>query len=123
VIYLAIGALVGAVVRNPVNGTVLILFIWIMDVFFGPGLGSPDTVASRGLPTHFVTLWMVDLPSRHGGQLGDLGWALAWTIGVLAIAWVVLTHSTRVAPREPHRSRAGSGWDQFITGLRLGLRD
>jgi hypothetical protein len=123
VIYLAIGALVGAVVRNPVNGTVLILFIWIMDVFFGPGLSSPDRVATRGLPTHFVTLWMVDLPSRHGGRLGDLGWALAWTIGALAIAWVLLTHSTRVARREPRRSRAGSGWDQFIAGLRLGLRD
>lgn len=121
VIYLAIGALVGALVRNPVNGTVLILFIWIMDVFFGPSLGSPDRV--RGLPTHFVTLWMVDLPSRHGGRLGDLGWSLVWTAGALAIAWLVLTQSTRVAHRSPRRSRPGSGWDQFTTGLRLGLRD
>jgi hypothetical protein len=77
VIYLAIGGVVGVLVRNPVNGTVLILFIWIMDVFFGPGL-SPDRAATRWLPTHFVTLWMVDLPSRHGGRLGDLGWALVW---------------------------------------------
>ena len=123
VIYLAIGALVGALVRNPVNGTVLILFNWIMDVFFGPSLGSPDRVATRWLPTHFVTLWMVDLPSRHGGRLGDLGWALVWTVGALAIAWIVLTQSTRVAHRAKRRSLAGSGWDQFTTGLRLGLRD
>ena len=123
VIYLAIGALVGTLVRNPVNGTVLILFIWIMDVFFGPSLGSPDRVATRGLPTHFLTLWMVDLPSRHGGRLGDLGWALVWTAAALAIAWLVLTRSTRIAHRSPRRSRPGSGWDQFVTGLRLGLRD
>src|SRR6266568_4968454 len=36
VIYLAVGAVTGALVRNPVNGTVLILFVWILDVFFGP---------------------------------------------------------------------------------------
>src|SRR5262249_19649198 len=36
VIYLAVGALTGALVRNPVNGTVLVLFVWIIDVFFGP---------------------------------------------------------------------------------------
>lgn len=85
VIYLAIGALVGTLVRNPVNGTVVILFIWIMDAFSDPAR-SPDRVATRGLPTHFLTLWMVDLPSRHGGRLGDLGWALVWTAGALAIA-------------------------------------
>ena len=113
VIYLAIGAVVGVLVRNPVNGTVLILFIWIMDVFFGPGLGSPDRAATRWLPTHFVTLWMVDLPSRHGGRLGDLGWALVWTVGALAIAAVVLTATTRVARRAPRRTRAWIWWDQF----------
>jgi len=113
VIYLAIGAVVGVLVRNPVNGTVVILFIWIMDVFFGPGLGSPDRAATRWLPTHFVTLWMVDLPSRHGGRLGDLGWALVWTVGALSIAGVVLTPTTRVARRAPRRTRAWIWWDQF----------
>ncbi|MEI8406519.1 MULTISPECIES: ABC transporter permease [unclassified Kribbella] len=123
VVYLAIGALVGAVVRNPVNGTVLILFVWIMDVFFGPAVGSPDRLATRWFPTHFVTLWMVDLPSRHGGRLGDLGWALAWTVGALAVAWVVVIATTRVAHRSVERIRVGSRADQFLGGLRMGLRD
>src|SRR5262249_14665801 len=123
VIYLAIGALTGALVGNPVNGTVLILFVWIIDVFFGPALGSADRVATRWLPTHFVTLWMVDLPSRHGGRLGDLGLALTWTLGALALGAVVVTATTRVGHR-PHRLvSAGSGLDQFAVGLRLGLRD
>lgn len=63
VIYVAIGAILGTTVPNPVNGTVVVLFIWILDVFFGPALGAADRLATRGLPTHFVTLWMVDLPS------------------------------------------------------------
>src|SRR4051812_14702703 len=40
VIYLAIGTIVGATVRNPVNGTVVVLFVWILDVFFGPAMGA-----------------------------------------------------------------------------------
>ncbi|MFS8097418.1 ABC transporter permease [Lentzea alba] len=116
VIYLAIGAVTGVLVRNPVNGTVLILFVWIIDVFFGPALGSPDRIATRWLPTHFVTLWMGDLPSRHGGRLGDLGWALLWTIGALLASCLVVIATTRVA-----RGRRPRG--SFTTALRMGLRD
>lgn len=121
-IYLALGALVGAHVRNPVNGTVLILFIWILDVFFGPVLGSVDRVATRWLPTHFVSLWMVDLHSRHGGRLGDLGWALTWTAGALVVCWVVVTRSSRIA-RPRTAGRPGSSIDQLVGAFRLGLRD
>ncbi|MBC6445838.1 ABC transporter permease [Actinokineospora xionganensis] len=117
VVYLAIGALTGVLVRNAVNGTVLILFIWILDVFFGPALGSPDRLSTRWFPTHFTTLWMVDLPSRHGGRLGDLGWALAWTLGALVLAGLVVTGTTRVV-----RGRRGHG-GPFRTALRMGLRD
>ncbi|GAA0250624.1 hypothetical protein GCM10010492_58540 [Saccharothrix mutabilis subsp. mutabilis] len=116
VVYLAIGALVGVVARNPVNGTVVVLFVWIADVFFGPALGSPDRLATRGLPTHFVTLWTVDLPSRHGGRPGDLGWALTWTVAALALAVLVVTATTRTA-------RPGRPPTQVGTGLRTGLRD
>lgn len=121
-IYLALGALIGAHVRNPVNGTVLILFIWIIDVFFGPVLGSADRVTTRWLPTHFVTLWMVDLPSRHGGRLGDLGWALIWVAGALLFCWIVVTRISGVA-RRPATRRAGAAATQLIGGFRIGLRD
>ncbi|GAA3164252.1 hypothetical protein GCM10010531_15560 [Blastococcus jejuensis] len=121
-IYLALGAVVGTHVRTPVNGTVLILFIWILDVFFGPALGAADRVSTRWLPSHFVTLWMVDLPSRHGGRLGDLGWALAWTAGAVLVCWVVVVRSARIARRRPPR-QAGSARAQLSGGLRMGIRD
>ena len=101
VIYVAIGAAVGTLAGNPVNGTVIVLFVWIFDVFFGPAMGAADRLATRGLPTHFVTVWMVDLPSRHGGRVSDLGWALAVTAAAIGLAWVVASARTRVThPRK-----------------------
>ncbi|MFD8308362.1 ABC transporter permease [Streptomyces sp. NPDC059690] len=115
VIYLAIGALAGGLVSSPVNGTVLVLFVWILDVFFGPVMGAADRPATRVLPTHFVTLWMADLPSHHSGRVGDLGWALIWAAAALATAWAVITATSRTA-RVHHRR------GQLATGIRMGLR-
>lgn len=117
VIYLAIGALVGLIVTNPVNGAVVILFIWFLDVFLGPAGSGADRVFTRWFPTHFVTLWMVDLPSRHGGRLGDLGIALVWVLGALLVAGTVLWAGSRTAGA----SRRASG--PFSTAVRLGLVD
>ncbi|MGA5412037.1 ABC transporter permease [Streptomyces lavendulocolor] len=122
VIYLAIGALIGATVTSPVNGTVLVLFVWILDVFFGPVLGAADRAATRVLPTHFVTLWMVDVPSGHGGRPGDLGWALAWTAAAVAVSWTVITATSRPA-RARRRATPGSTRAQLAAGVRAGLRE
>jgi hypothetical protein len=123
-IYLGIGAVVGAMVRNPVNGTVLILFIWILDVFFGPTMSTAaNQVGTRALPTHYVTLWMTDLPLRHGGRLGDLGVAALWTVGALALAFAVVVATVRVAHRRRLRTQPGSIRDQLIAATRMGWRD
>jgi hypothetical protein len=57
-VYLGIGAAVGSVVRDPVNGTIVVLFVWILDVFFGPTLSSSESPITRVFPTHFVSLWL-----------------------------------------------------------------
>lgn len=122
VIYLAIGALVGALVASPVNGTVVIFFAWITDVMFGPVFGSPTRPAGRMFPTHFLTLWMTDLPSHHAGRVGDLGWALIWTLGAAILAWAVLTSASRAA-RAPRRRHPGTAGDQLHAAIRAGLLD
>jgi hypothetical protein len=122
VVYLAIGAVVGSLSRNPVNGSVTILFVWILDVFFGPTMGALDRPLTRGLPTHFVSLYMVDLPSRHGGRIGDLGWALTWTTAAALVAFVVVARTVRVAGRRARGPRAGSFRAQVGTAWRTGLR-
>lgn len=121
VIYLAIGAVVGALVTSPVNGTVLILFGWLLDVVFGPAFRPADTLVSRIFPTHFLSLWMMDLPSHHGGRPGDLGWALAWTVVAVAVSWIVVTSTSRMARQ--HRMRMDSAITQLAFGTRMSLRE
>lgn len=122
IIYVAIGATVATLVRNPVNGTVIMLFVWILDVFFGPAIGAADRVATRGLPTHFVTLWMVDLPSGHSSHRGDLGWALTWTLTAVLASWtIVSTRTGRARGHARRQSRARTG--QFIAASQMAWRD
>ena len=52
VIYLALGVLVGTVVRSEMNGALLITLAWVFDVFFGPALGSSASGITRLLPLH-----------------------------------------------------------------------
>ena len=121
VIYVAIGALVGSLSANPVNGTVIVLFIWMLDVFFGPAMGAANRIAIRGLPTHFVTLWMVDLPSGHGGRVTDLGWGLLWTVTAIITAWALSAQRARIARRRRSRP-ANEGRDQLRASLRAAWR-
>jgi hypothetical protein len=116
-IYLAIGALVAVAVANPVNGAVVILLIWLLDVFVGPAGSGGDYVFTRWFPTHFVTLWMADTPSHHAGRLGDLGIAVLWVVGSLVVAGAVVATGSRTARR--HQRSAG----QLPTALRFGLVD
>jgi hypothetical protein len=122
VIYLAIGALIGIMVASPVNGTVLIFFVWFTDVMFGPVFGSPTRTAGRAFPTHFLTMWMTDLPSHHAWRVGDLGWALVWTLGAAALAWAVLTSASRTG-RTRRRTKTGTAAGQLRAALRAGLTD
>jgi hypothetical protein len=123
VIYVSIGAVVGSLVASPVNGTVVVLFVWILDVFFGPAMGAADRVATRGLPTHFVTLWMVDLPSGHSGRPGDLGWALIWTVAAVVAAGLVAVRRTRTRTASRSRALRGGTGSQMAAAAGAALRD
>ena len=57
-IYLAIGIAVGAVVRDPLAGSLAVVFIFILDVFSGPGM----TKSAHGLS-------MLLSPSRKAAEL------------------------------------------------------
>ncbi|GGC12978.1 hypothetical protein [Cellulomonas carbonis] len=119
VIYLAVGAMVGSVVANPVNGTMLLLFVWILDVFFGPAMTGADTAALRVLPTHFVTLWIMGADPGHGGP-DPLTWALVWAVCALLVAYAAVLRTSAVRrQRPPRRSMAAA---QLTAGLRMAFR-
>lgn len=102
-VYAAVGSLVGVLVRDPVNGTVVILFVWIIDVFFGPALTGSSRAGTRVLPTHYLSEWMSGEPSGHSGVASDLAWAMLWTVAALAAsAWLVSASARRPPGRPRH---------------------
>ncbi len=93
-IYAGFGVLVGALVRSELNGSLIVVFAWIFDVFFGPAMGGTAPVL-RLFPLHYPTLVATDVASGHGGTFGDLGWSALWAIVSVALAAVALMVTTR----------------------------
>ncbi len=98
VIYLALGVLVGTVVRSEMNGALMITLVWVFDVFFGPALLSGSAPVTRWFPMHFPTLVLTGQASGHAGPLGDVGWAIAWAAGLSTLAVFRLAASIRPSP-------------------------
>jgi len=119
-IYLGIGAAVGAVVRSEVNGSLLVVFVWMFDVFFGPAMGGTGAIL-RVFPLHFPTLVVTDVASGHAGPLGDVGISALWAIGAIAAGGTALVATTRPAPLTV--PRAHNGWRRVGVALRYGFRD
>jgi hypothetical protein len=120
VIYVGLGTLVGALVRNETNGSLIIVFAWMFDVFFGPTMGRSGSI-TLAFPLHFPTQVITDVASGHAGPLGDLGLALAWGIGALALAATVLTRTTRASPAS--KQRLPPSLSRVSAALRYGFRD
>ena len=102
-IYLGIGTLVGVLLHDELNGAVVLLFVWMLDVFLSPAMIGGDQVLTRPFPTHFVSLFLVGAPDMHTGPLGNLGWALLWTVGALLLAG--LTFVAAIRPASPRVGR------------------
>ena len=98
VIYLSLGVLVGAFVKTEMNGALLVTLAWVFDVFLGPGLGSASSAMTRLFPLHFPTLMLTGQASGHAGPLGDVGWSVAWAVGLATLAVLRLISTTRPAP-------------------------
>jgi len=98
IIYLALGVLIGTMVRSDMNGALVVTLAWVFDVFFGPGMGSSSLVATRVFPLHFPTLVLTGQASGHAGPLGDVGWAVLWAVGLSGLAVARLVVTTRPAP-------------------------
>lgn len=98
VIYLALGVLVGTMVRSDMNGALVVSLAWVFDVFFGPGLGPSGLALTRLFPLHFPTQVLIGQASGHAGPVGDLGWALLWAVGLSGLAVVRLVVTTRPVP-------------------------
>jgi hypothetical protein len=119
-IYLAIGSVLGVLVRDQLNGAVAILFVWFLDVFLSPTITGSNALFTQLLPTHFVSLLVVGA-SNHAGSLGNLGASALWTSAALVAAALVFVTATRGARNRP-RSCGGSA-ARVAAGIRFGFRE
>ena len=122
-IYVALGTIVGALVRSEVNGSLLIIFVWMFDVFLGPAMGQGNSLITRLFPTHFPTLVMLDSGTSHASPVGDLGAALVWSIGGLLLAFVVLSRLTRPVDGGKPATADHNRPPRLGAGLRFAWRD
>lgn len=67
IIYLALGVLVGTVVKTEMNGALLVTLAWVFDVFLGPAMGSGPSGVTRLFPLHFPTLLLTGQATGHAG--------------------------------------------------------
>ncbi len=105
------------------NGSLLIIFVWMFDVFLGPAMVQSDSLLVRAFPTRFPTLVMLDSGTTHGGPLGDLGAALVWTIGGPLLAFIVLSRRIRPIRHGQPGSSDHRRTGRLVTGLRFAWRD
>jgi len=124
VIYLGIGVAVGSLVSNDVNGSLVVIFVWMLDVFLGPAMAGTSVGISRVFPSYYVTLFVLGGPGVQTGPMGDLGWALVWTFGALGLAVALFATATATRRNVLRLAKpVGTGWGRVKAGLRYGLRD
>lgn len=123
VIYLGIGAAIGASVRSDVNGSLIVIFVWMLDVFLGPAMAGGEVWITRAFPSHFVTSVMIDASTGHEGPLGDVGWSIAWVLGAIILAMKVFASSTLGRVGRSSSRFASATWLRLRAGLHAGLRD
>ena len=122
IIYVAIGVLVGTLVRSEMNGALVVSVIWMLDVFVGAGLGGGSSVITRVFPLHFPTMVLTSQAAHRGGPIGDVGWSLIWAIGLSALAvarLAVITRPARHAAIAPALGEAATPPRQTVSPLSL----
>lgn len=92
-LYLGVGTLVGALIPSPLEGSLVVAFIFILDVFSGPGMtegdGSPLSISRSAADVLIAAAVGDGSPARDWIELG------LWVAGALAVAFGVFAYSAR----------------------------
>lgn len=86
-IYLGIGTVIGSIIRAPLEGSLAVVFIFLLDVFSGPGMASHASVYSVSRSAGEV---LVDAATGQASPTGDwlrLGVAVALSLAVALLVF------------------------------------
>jgi hypothetical protein len=92
-LYLGIGVLVGSLVSAPLEGSLLVVFVFLLDAFAGPGMtgGSPPPWAISQKAADVVIAGATGAGSPAGDWIG----LVLVTAGALVAAFLVFIASAR----------------------------
>lgn len=92
-IYIGIGALIGAVVKGQLEGSLLVMLVFSVDAFSGPQMTSNGLVSWT--PTRNAANLLIAAGGAEGSPGGDWIGSAAVALGALAVALVAFWLSTR----------------------------
>ncbi|HEY7457057.1 MAG TPA: hypothetical protein VH703_07260 [Solirubrobacterales bacterium] len=69
-IYVGIGTLVGSFLSDPLEGSLTVAFVFLIDAFSGPGMSGSGGVAQL-MPTRKAADVLIDAGARQGSPGGD----------------------------------------------------
>ena len=84
-IYIGIGALVGALVSDPLEGSLLVLLVWTIDTFSGPQMTSGGGIGALTPTRHAANLLLAGAAGQ-GSPGNDWIGVVAIALGALGVA-------------------------------------
>jgi hypothetical protein len=92
-IYIGIGALIGAFVRGPLEGSLLVVLVFSVDAFSGPQMTSTGLLSYT--PTQNAANLLISAGGGQGSPSGDWIGAAAMAIGALVVATAAFWFAAR----------------------------
>ena len=92
-LYLAIGIVVGSLITAPLEGSLLVVFVFLLDAFAGPGMtggSAPPWAVSQKAADILIAAGM-----GTGSPTGDWVKLVIVTVGALVAAFLVFVASAR----------------------------
>jgi hypothetical protein len=93
VIYIGLGAVIGAFVRGALEGALLILLVFSLDAFSSPQMSSNGTLAFT--PTRNAADLLIAAGGAHNSPSGDWVSTAAIALGALAVALTAFWFAAR----------------------------
>jgi hypothetical protein len=85
-IYIGIGALIGAFITGPLEGSLLVVLIFSVDVFSGPAMTSGGGLLASLTPTHKAAEVLIAAGAGQGSPPSDWIAVAAIALGALGVA-------------------------------------
>jgi hypothetical protein len=85
-IYIGIGAAVGALVSDPLGGSLLVLAVFSVDAFSGPQMTSAASGIGNYLPTYHAANLLIAAGGGYGSPAADWRGVAVIAIAALAVA-------------------------------------